>query len=74
MLDYTFYTYFFSTIKVITKVIQVRNNAMHSPDLKMNNEDMISHRNTVLQLAKTLEPLIPKLKGLEKEITQVDGQ
>lgn len=47
---------------------------MHSPDLKMSNEDMISHRNTVLLLAKKLEPLIPQLKGLEKEIKQVDGK
>lgn len=70
MLDNTFYTYFFSTIKVIN----VRNSAMHSPDLKMSNEDMIMHHKTILLLAKNLEPLIPRLKGLEKEITKVDGK
>ncbi|CAM4734856.1 unnamed protein product [Leuciscus chuanchicus] len=54
----------------VRNVINVRNNAMHSPDLKMSNEDMISHHKTVLLLAKKLEPLIPQLKGLEKEITK----
>lgn len=70
VLDNTFYTYFFSTIKVIN----VRNSAMHSPDLKISKEDMNRHHNTVLQLAKLLEPKIPKLKDLEKKITQVDGK
>lgn len=47
---------------------------MHSPDLKISKEDMNRHHNTVLQLAKLLEPKIPKLKDLEKKITQVDGK
>lgn len=47
---------------------------MHSPDLKISKEDMNRHHNTVLQLAKFLEPKIPKLKDLEKKITQVDGK
>ncbi|XP_051740165.1 uncharacterized protein si:ch211-91p5.3 isoform X4 [Ctenopharyngodon idella] len=59
--------------KYVTNVINVRNSAMHSPDLKMSKEDMTRHHNTVLQLAKLLEPQIPKLKDLEKKITQFNN-
>ncbi|XP_067293335.1 uncharacterized protein [Pseudorasbora parva] len=57
----------------VRNVINVRNSAMHSPDLKMSNEDMIRHHKTVMQLAKMLEPHIPQLKDLEKEIKQFNN-
>ncbi|KAK7117761.1 hypothetical protein R3I94_023096 [Phoxinus phoxinus] len=59
--------------KCVTNVINVRNCAMHSPDLKISKEDMIRHHKTVLELAKKLEPLIPGLKGLEKKITKFNN-
>ncbi|XP_039513899.1 uncharacterized protein si:ch211-91p5.3 isoform X2 [Pimephales promelas] len=57
----------------VRNVINVRNSAMHSPDLKMSKEEMIRHHETVLQLAKKLEHLIPRLKGLEKEMKQFNN-
>lgn len=47
---------------------------MHSPDFKVSNEDMKKHHKTLLQLAEELEPHVPDMKDLEKEITQVDGK
>lgn len=47
---------------------------MHSPDLKVSNEDMKKHHKTLLQLAEKLVPHVPEMKDLEKEITQVDGK
>lgn len=47
---------------------------MHSPDFKVSNEDMKKHHGTLLQLAETLQPHVPEMKDLEKEITQVDGK
>lgn len=55
-------------------VITVRNNVMHSPDFKVSNEDMKKHHKTLLQLAKELEPHVPEMRDVEKEITRVDGK
>lgn len=66
----THFTHLYSTIQVIT----VRNSVMHSPDFKVSNEDMKKHLKTLLQLAEELEPHVPEMKDLEKEITQVDGK
>ncbi|XP_043084402.1 uncharacterized protein si:ch211-91p5.3 isoform X2 [Puntigrus tetrazona] len=56
--------------KLLRDVITVRNNVMHSPDFKVSNEDMKKHHKTLLNLAKELEPHVPEMKGLEKEITK----
>ncbi|XP_077067156.1 uncharacterized protein LOC143720998 [Siphateles boraxobius] len=58
---------------LVRNVINVRNSAMHSPELKMSNEDMMRHKKTVLLLAEKLEHLIPNLKGLENKITQFNN-
>lgn len=70
VLDNTFDTYFYSTIQVIT----VRNSVMHSPDLKVSNEDMKNHHKTLLLLAEKLRPHVPEMKDLEKKLTQVGGK
>uniref|UniRef100_A0A8C1VG48 Si:ch211-91p5.3 n=1 Tax=Cyprinus carpio TaxID=7962 RepID=A0A8C1VG48_CYPCA len=54
----------------VRNVITVRNSVMHSPDFKVSNEDMKKHHGTLLQLAETLQPHVPEMKDLEKEITQ----
>ncbi|XP_058623675.1 uncharacterized protein si:ch211-91p5.3 isoform X2 [Onychostoma macrolepis] len=54
----------------VSKVLNVRNSVMHSPDFRMSNEDMRRHHNTFLQLAESLKHHIPELKDLEKEIKQ----
>ncbi|XP_016303922.1 uncharacterized protein LOC107659483 isoform X1 [Sinocyclocheilus anshuiensis] len=54
----------------VRDVITVRNNVMHSPDFKVSNEEMKKHHKTLLQLAEELEPHVPEMKDLEKEITQ----
>ncbi|XP_026058613.1 uncharacterized protein LOC113043438 [Carassius auratus] len=54
----------------VRDVITVRNNVMHSPDFKVSNEDMKKHHKTLLQLAKELEPHVPEMRDVEKEITR----
>ncbi|XP_051548128.1 uncharacterized protein LOC127437325 [Myxocyprinus asiaticus] len=46
---------------------------MHSPDMKISNEDMTSHFHKVLEFAKDLEPYAPELKDLGEEITQFNN-
>lgn len=57
----------------VRNVINVRNNVMHSPDLKMSNEDMKKHHSTILLLANMLQPQVPELNGLEEEIKQYNN-
>ncbi|KAL1247641.1 hypothetical protein QQF64_023017 [Cirrhinus molitorella] len=54
----------------VNNVINIRNSVMHSPDFKVSNDDMKKHQKTLLQLAEKLVPHVPKMKDLEKEITQ----
>ncbi|XP_051978470.1 uncharacterized protein LOC127640108 [Xyrauchen texanus] len=59
--------------KCLSNVLNVRNNVMHSPDMKISNEDMTKHLQKVLEFAKDLEPYAPELKDLGEEITQFNN-
>ncbi|KAK1802906.1 hypothetical protein P4O66_021441 [Electrophorus voltai] len=54
----------------VAKVINVRNNVMHSPDLRLSKKDMEDYIANVVQLAKFLEPHALGLKDISEEIQQ----
>ncbi|XP_035390759.1 uncharacterized protein si:ch211-91p5.3 isoform X1 [Electrophorus electricus] len=54
----------------LNKVINVRNNVMHSPDLRLSKKDMEDYIANVVQLAKFLEPHALGLKDISEEIQQ----
>lgn len=55
----------------ITKVINVRNKVMHSPDFRVSKNEMDESIKKVLELAKNLENYAPGLKNISKEMQQV---
>lgn len=57
----------------VKKVINVRNVVMHSPDLKMNNEDMNRHLETIFQFADMLNSKVSALSVLREKIEQFNN-
>ncbi|XP_017565572.1 uncharacterized protein si:ch211-91p5.3 isoform X2 [Pygocentrus nattereri] len=59
--------------QLMTKVINLRNTVMHSPEFRLNKEKMSNGRNNVLLLAELLGTCIPKLhETISEEIKQFD--
>ncbi|XP_051546388.1 uncharacterized protein si:ch211-91p5.3 [Myxocyprinus asiaticus] len=59
--------------RFLSSVINVRNSVMHSPDMKISNEEMARYLHNVLEFAKDLEPYASDLKGIREEITQFNN-
>ncbi|XP_076839203.1 uncharacterized protein CXorf38-like isoform X2 [Brachyhypopomus gauderio] len=57
---------------LFSKVINVRNKVMHSPELRLSKKDSNAYIENVLQLAKTLEPRAPGLKAISEELKQFE--
>ncbi|KAG7467076.1 hypothetical protein MATL_G00149520 [Megalops atlanticus] len=57
---------------VITEVTNVRNQMMHSPDMKVAKEDMENHLRKVLELVSHLQVHIPDMEALCGEINQLE--
>ncbi|XP_036395878.1 uncharacterized protein LOC118785368 [Megalops cyprinoides] len=58
--------------KVITEVTNVRNQMMHSPDMKVAKEDMENHLRKILGLVSHLQVHIPDMEVLCSEINQLE--
>ncbi|XP_056308369.1 uncharacterized protein CXorf38 homolog isoform X1 [Danio aesculapii] len=64
---------FLSKGENVKKVINVRNVVMHSPDLKMNSEDMNRHLETIFQFADMLKSKVSALSDLREKIKQFNN-
>ncbi|KAJ8280731.1 hypothetical protein GJAV_G00058270 [Gymnothorax javanicus] len=62
----------FAKQQVLTEVTGVRNQMMHSADMKVLKEDMKKHLNKILALVRQLQKYAPELIDLEKEINQLE--
>ncbi|MCJ8747879.1 hypothetical protein PDJAM_G00158520 [Pangasius djambal] len=60
----------FAEGQYLTKVINVRNKVMHSPDFRLSKEEMDDSIKNVEELAKILENHAPGLKTISKKIQQ----
>ncbi|KAK3530397.1 hypothetical protein QTP86_024434, partial [Hemibagrus guttatus] len=60
----------FAQGQYLTKVINVRNKVMHSPDFSLKKEDMDESINSVQELAKILVKHAPGLKTISEKIQQ----
>ncbi|KAJ8350406.1 hypothetical protein SKAU_G00255360 [Synaphobranchus kaupii] len=58
--------------KVLKEVTSVRNQMMHSADMKVAKKDMEKHLRTILNLVKHLQAHAPELGELEEEISQLE--
>ncbi|KAF5901393.1 uncharacterized protein DAT39_008886, partial [Clarias magur] len=57
----------------LTKVINVRNTVMHSPDFRFSEKEMTDGIKNVLDLAKSLENRVPGLKTISTKIQQFNN-
>ncbi|XP_053333306.1 uncharacterized protein si:ch211-91p5.3 [Clarias gariepinus] len=60
----------FANGQQLTKVINVRNSVMHSPDFRFSKKELDDSIKNVLELAKSLENCVPDLKTISKNIQQ----
>ncbi|XP_066562971.1 uncharacterized protein LOC136751338 isoform X2 [Amia ocellicauda] len=58
---------------ILDKVTNVRNQMMHSVDMKVPTEDMLEHQNKILELIQQLQAHVqlPELAMVEKEIKEL---
>ncbi|TSK17834.1 hypothetical protein Baya_1214 [Bagarius yarrelli] len=63
----------FTESQYLTKVINVRNKVMHSPDFSLSKEEMDDALKYVQELAKILEQHEPGLKTVSEKIQQFKG-
>ncbi|XP_030634834.1 uncharacterized protein LOC115816002 [Chanos chanos] len=54
----------------ITKVIEARNQLMHSPDFRLSTEDREKHWRNVLALAESLKRYVPELENLKDDVNK----
>ncbi|XP_061081612.1 uncharacterized protein LOC133116245 isoform X2 [Conger conger] len=58
--------------QIIKEVTHVRNQMMHSADMKVAKEDMQKHLSKILDFVKHLQDRVPHLNNLKDEISQLE--
>ncbi|KAJ8256170.1 hypothetical protein COCON_G00200340 [Conger conger] len=58
--------------QIIKEVTYVRNQMMHSADMKVAKEDMQKHLSKILDFVKHLQDRVPHLNNLKDEISQLE--
>ncbi|XP_064167463.1 uncharacterized protein LOC135241204 isoform X1 [Anguilla rostrata] len=58
--------------QVLKEVTNVRNQMMHSPDMKVAKEDMKKHLKKILNVVGHLQVHVPELNELENEINELE--
>ncbi|XP_018594646.1 uncharacterized protein LOC108926454 isoform X2 [Scleropages formosus] len=71
----TFCTHFQRFVKklILTEVTNVRNQMMHSPEMKVKKEEMEQHLKKILELAERLQMHAPEMEKLKEEIAQLQN-
>ncbi|XP_027011908.2 uncharacterized protein si:ch211-91p5.3 isoform X2 [Tachysurus fulvidraco] len=71
ILNFMYHCKYFASFtpgQYLTKVINVRNKVMHSPDFSLSKEEMTESINSVLELAKILKKHVPGLENISEKI------